>query len=300
MSRLHRLHVPGGHYHVTLRGNHREPLFETVGDRRKLDTIVADVIEQFGARIHAYCWMTNHLHVLIQIAERPLGKIMQRIAIRYARYRHLALGTSGHLFERRYNAKLVDVDAYFLAVLRYIHLNPVQAHIVNDPAEYPWSSHRAFLGMESVPWLTTEFGLSLLGPDIARARLAYRAFMVDMAEDIDKLDERSHPEDSRVLGTDAFLYTLPMAPHDAPRPLDLEQLAQRVCSQHQCTVAQLRSPSRARYLTSVRLELLRQALGQRVANLTQVAKYLGRDSSALNRLLARHTTKRSAGAGPRR
>lgn len=149
MPRPPRLHVPGAYYHVVLRGNHREALFGSPTDRQVLDEIVADALAHFSSRIHAYCWMTNHLHALLQIADRPLGKIMQRIAQRYARYRHKALRTSGHLFERRYKAKLVDVDAYFLALLRYIHLNPVKAHLVTDPADYPWSSHRAFLGLES-------------------------------------------------------------------------------------------------------------------------------------------------------
>jgi hypothetical protein len=62
--------------------------------------------------------MTNHLHALVQIGDRPLGKIMQRISMRYSRYRHKSLRTTGHLFERRYKARLVDVDAYFLTLLR--------------------------------------------------------------------------------------------------------------------------------------------------------------------------------------
>lgn len=148
MPRPPRLHIPGACYHVILRGNHREALFGQAADRRVLNDIVADVLIRVGGRIHAYCWMTNHLHALVQIAEAPLGKLMQRIAVRYSRYRHRCLRTSGHLFERRYKAKLVDVDAYFLTLLRYVHRNPVKAHIVSDPADYPWSSHCAYLGRE--------------------------------------------------------------------------------------------------------------------------------------------------------
>jgi putative transposase len=128
-----------------LRGNHREDLFATPADRYKLNEIVGEVLEHFGARAHAFCWMTNHLHLLAQVAEQPLGKIMHRVAMRYARYRHRQLGTTGHLFERRYRAKLVEMDQYAFALLRYIHRNPVVAGIVQDPADYPWSSHRAYL-----------------------------------------------------------------------------------------------------------------------------------------------------------
>ena len=141
MPRPPRLHVPGGHYHVVLRGNHREDLFATRDDRRVLDDIVADALIEQDARLHAYCWMTNHLHALVQVGDRPLGKLMHRIAVRYSRFRHRALDTVGHLFERRYRARLVDVDRYFVAVLRYVHLNPVKAGLATDPAQYPWSSH---------------------------------------------------------------------------------------------------------------------------------------------------------------
>jgi REP element-mobilizing transposase RayT len=196
---------------VILRGNHREALFGNSQDRCALNDIVADVSSRFEIRIHAFCWMSNHLHALLQIADRPLGQVMQRIAARYSRYRHKSLRTTGHLFERRYRAKLVDVDAYFLALLRYIHLNPVKARIVRDPADYPWSSHRAYLGTEPIAWLTTTFGLSLFSTDLARARRAYRQFILQSSADELNPEEQSHPDDPRILGTDAFIASIPLA-----------------------------------------------------------------------------------------
>jgi REP element-mobilizing transposase RayT len=118
-------------------GNHREPLFGSDADRDALNDIVADVLARVLSRIHAFCWMTNHLHALIQVSDQPLGKTMQRICMRYSRYRHKRLRTTGHLIERRYKAKLVDVDEYFLTLLRYIHMNPVKAHVVSDPRRLP-------------------------------------------------------------------------------------------------------------------------------------------------------------------
>jgi REP element-mobilizing transposase RayT len=92
-----RLHVPGGCYHVILRGNHREDLFATADDRYELNGIVAQTLEKYQARAHAFCWMTSH----------PPAHT--------------------NLFERRYKAWLVDTDAYFIALIRYIHSNPVRA-----------------------------------------------------------------------------------------------------------------------------------------------------------------------------
>jgi REP element-mobilizing transposase RayT len=255
-----------------------------------LNDIVADVIQRFGIRIHAFCWMSNHLHALVQIAERPLGAIVQRIAMRYSRYRHKAMRTTGHLFERRHKAKLVDIDAYFLTLLRYVHLNPVKARIVADPAEYPWSSHRAYLGTESISWLTTDFGLSLFSTDPQQARDAYEQFVLQSAVDDENLnlDDESHPEDSRVLGTDTFINNIPFIPYKPRSPLTLEQLAESLCTQHSVSLPLLRSASRARHLAPIRILLTTQAIEQRIATLCDVARYLHRDPSSLTKLLARH------------
>ena len=146
MARRLRLHVPGGFYHVTLRGNHRAPIFFRSADRDLWERFLADSLERFGARLHAYCWMTNHVHMVIQVSEFPLGRIILRTASAYARTVQLRLETTGHLFERRYHAVLVDADAYLLTLLRYIHLNPVNGGLTRDPDAYRWSSHHAYTG----------------------------------------------------------------------------------------------------------------------------------------------------------
>ena len=177
MPRKLRLHVPGGFYHVTLRGNHQQPIFAAAHDHHLLNTIVARAIENFGARLHAYCWMTNHLHLLLQPGDEPLAGPMRQIASEFARAMQRRLETTGHFFERRFHATLVDVDSYLLAVLRYVHLNPVTAGMVSDLAEFPWSSHPNYLGLRAQPWLTTNFALGLFSADAERAIAAYRDFM---------------------------------------------------------------------------------------------------------------------------
>jgi putative transposase len=290
MPRPPRLHVPGGCYHTILRGNHREALFGSAADRHLLNEIVADVLGRFGARIHAFCWMSNHLHALIQIADRPLGQIMQRIAMRYSRRRHKELRTCGHLFERRYKARLVDVDAYFLTLVRYIHRNPVKAGIVADPAAYPWSSHRAYLGRQSIPWLTTHFGLSLISARLDRARRAYARFVAEPDDpNCDNLDDESHPRDSRILGTDSFISSIRVAV-DRPRgSTTLEQLAAKICETRRADVQVIRSRSAMRRLTPIRLQIARAAIEQRIATLTEVARYLNRDPSTLCKLMSKHS-----------
>ena len=164
-----RLHVPGACYHVTLRGNHRQDIFFSDADRCLLGHYIEAACEPTGVRIHAYCWMSNHIHLLIQVTDVPLGSFMQRISSRYARAVQARVPTTGHLFQNRYHALLVDVDRYFLALLRYIHLNPVRSGLAENPADYRWSSHRAYLGRATVGWLVTDFGLRLFDGDTARA-----------------------------------------------------------------------------------------------------------------------------------
>jgi REP element-mobilizing transposase RayT len=174
MPRPPRIHAPGAFYHVTLRGNHQQPVFFRESDRDLLDHIVAESLERLTARLHAYCWMTNHVHLLVQVSDAPLGLLMLRIASTYARKVQSRLETTGHLFERRYHASLVDADNYLLAVIRYIHLNPVAAALVKDPAEYPWSSHGTYMGLQDRRWVCTDFVMRLIGMQSGTALHRYK------------------------------------------------------------------------------------------------------------------------------
>lgn len=282
MARRPRLHVPGGFYHVILRGNHREPLFACPADRVKLDALVASGLARFDARLHAYCWMTNHLHALIQVGDTALGRLVQSIATRYSRYRHEALQTSGHLFERRHFARLIDVDGYFLAVLRYIHLNPVKAGLVADPGEYVWSSHHAYVRPQSSSCVTTEVGLSLFASDPEQARRAYTRFVSgDAGQANVEIDERLEGSDPRILGGSEFVDRLQVAPRPKPS-MTLDELAAKICQTHSVSVDALRSRT-ARHLTSVRLELLESAIESGIARQSEVARYLRRDPSTLSK-----------------
>ena len=127
--------------------------------------MIDEVLGRFGARLHAYCYMTNHIHALIQVGETPLGRLMLRVAGRYARLTQRDLHTTGHLFEKRYYPVLVDADEYLLELLRYIHLNPVRAKMVDSPDQYPWSSHHAYMGTRHESWVSTDFALSLFHAD---------------------------------------------------------------------------------------------------------------------------------------
>ncbi|MEO7387810.1 MAG: transposase, partial [Gammaproteobacteria bacterium] len=188
MSRRLRVHIPGGVYHVTLRGNHRQDIFGDRADRSTLDSMVRGAAERTGARILAYCWMTNHIHLVIQAGDQPLGRLMQMVGSKYARYRQQRAGTTGHLFERRYHAVLVAREHQLAHVVRYVHLNPVRAGLVAEPAEFQWSSHRQYLGLSDAPWVWPEALLSLLAGDLTEARRIFTAFCGEALSDPARMD----------------------------------------------------------------------------------------------------------------
>jgi REP element-mobilizing transposase RayT len=163
------------------------------------------VLERFTARLHAYCWMTNPMHMLIQVGDTPLGTLILRIAGRYARTVQKHLRTTGHLFEKQYHPILVDADEYLLELLRYIHLNPVRARMVQHPSEYPWSSHHAYLGESAQSWVTTDFALRMFHSDRILAVAAYRHF-IDRETGRPRHSPLSecNPADRRILGSDEF------------------------------------------------------------------------------------------------
>src|SRR5262249_17318822 len=139
------------------------------------------------------------------VANIPLGSLMLRIASRYARTVQKRLATTGHLFQRRYHAILVDTDAYLLELIRYIHLNPVRAGMVRSAADYDWSSHHAYSAMRNDAWITTDLALGLWHADRDRAITAYREFMAGAEGAEDKGHLTPHPADARILGNDEFL-----------------------------------------------------------------------------------------------
>ncbi len=174
MGRIPRQHYGGAFYHFIARGNDRQPIFLPESDRRAFERFLSDGVERFGQRNHAYCWMTNHLHMAVEVANVPLSHVAHNLLFRYARWFHRKYGRSGHLFERRYRAFLIRTEAALQSLVRYIHLNPVWAAIVDGPSAYPWSSYSAYsdLGSPGPSWLTRNFVLSLFGKTPVGARAA--------------------------------------------------------------------------------------------------------------------------------
>jgi putative transposase len=169
----------GSFFHIVLHASRRESLFDTAADRRALNRIAIKTLQRFGATLHAYCLLPNQFRVLLQIRERFLAKALRRIAHRYSRHRCGAVIGAENLFERPYRAQRIQTNIEFLELLRSIHVAPVVANQTTAPADYRWSSHRAYLGYGSVAWINTDFGLSLLAAEPSQARMAYGQFIAE-------------------------------------------------------------------------------------------------------------------------
>lgn len=154
MARPLRLEFEGAIYHVTARGDRREAIFQDDSDRKMLLAIVGQAMERFDAVVYAYCLMENHYHFVLRTHQSNLSRLMRHINGIYTQAYNRRHAQVGHLFQGRFKALLVDKDAYFLEVCRYVDLNPVRASRVTQPGDWAWSSYRAHTGQAPAPgWL---------------------------------------------------------------------------------------------------------------------------------------------------
>jgi len=280
MPRKPRVFVPNGIYHVVLRGNGRQDIFFNDLDRRRWMRLVARGIQRYRCQIHAYCWMTNHVHMAVQISDLPLGLFVGWVASQYAKSTNRRLSRTGHLFERRYRGKLIADDEYLLQLVRYIHLNPVVAHMVDNPERYPWSSHRAYLGFRQESWLTTDFVLRVFGTNKRQAKNAYQTFM---GEESDKHIVNCSIDSDGGLPTknDEFVQCIQHQKSTRKENLSLSQLIDEQCRQHNIDDEELASLRRTRRNAKVRAEIAITAQQRGIATLHEVATHFNRSDSAL-------------------
>ena len=178
MARPLRVEFPGALYHIINRGNAGEDVFKSLRDREKFLDYLETASSRFSIRIHTYCLMTNHYHLLVETPEANLSQAIQWVNVSYAVYFNTKRQRRGHLFQGRFKALLVDADEYLKHLSRYIHLNPVRAKMVKSASDYPWSSYPFFIGKLKMPaWLTGEWLLSQFGKNLPEARKNYRVFV---------------------------------------------------------------------------------------------------------------------------
>lgn len=164
MARLVRTWFQGAKFHVTSRAIRRSPLFLDDKDYEKYLEFLEETMEMHPFVLHSYCLMTTHTHLQIETQATPLSVIMKHFNTKYAKYFNKKYDYSGHVFEKRYGAELLNSPEYEVDVSKYIHLNPVAAGMVSVAEDYHWSSYRAYIHGEKLPLVSPQHVLSFF-PD---------------------------------------------------------------------------------------------------------------------------------------
>lgn len=294
MPRKPRIHFPSAVYHVILRGNGKQDIFFDEGDRFRFHLLLQEATERYRCRIHAFCLMSNHIHIALQVSDIPLSRIMQNITFRYTRWINWRQRRSGHLFQGRYKAVLVDENEYLLEIIRYIHLNPVRAGMVNDPSGYPWSSHSSYCGRQPISWLTTEWMLAQFSKKEKEARKRYQLYIAN------GLSEGHRPEfhgvdakDSRILGNDSFTEEILHDSETQRAKLSLDRLIEAVNVVYGFSTGAIAGRTRAASeARGVAAWIAQETVG---CTVTEVAKATGRDASSLSSAASRMQAKARTG-----
>ncbi len=178
MARPLRIEYPGAVYHITNRGNEEKTVFQDDQDRETFLKVLAQVNMRYHWLCHAYCLMDNHYHLMIETPDGNLSHGMRQLNGVFTQARNKRHNKTGHLFQGRYKAILIQKDMHLLEVCRYVVLNPLRAGMVENPEDWKWSSYGATAGKESPhPCLTKDWILGQFSRTMEKAKNEYRQFV---------------------------------------------------------------------------------------------------------------------------
>ena len=203
MARPLRLEFAGALYHITSRGDRREDIYRDNEDRQQWLEILGQVCERFNWVVHGYCQMTNYYHLLAETVDGHLSRGMRQLNGIYTQKFNRRYHESGHLFQGRYKAILVQKETYLLELTRYVVLNPVRAKMVRRPEDWVWSSFNAMTGADTESrWMDVDWTLSQFGNDRTQAISAYEQFVMEGKGLPDPKEQIKH---QMFLGNDTFI-----------------------------------------------------------------------------------------------
>jgi putative transposase len=315
MPRLARLDAPGVLHHVIGRGIERRKIFYRDKDREDFVDRLAELAEKGAWIVYAWTLMPNHYHLLIKTKNRPLADNMRKLLTGYAVNFNRRHKRVGHLFQNRYKSIVCQEENYLRELVRYLHLNPLRAGLVQDMKQlnrYPWSGHSALVGRVEQEWQDTGYVLSIFG-DGLQARRNYLAYVMEgiargRRPDLvggglirslggwsEVLALRSHkekvPYDQRILGDGDFVESLQSALDDViqrsrtstGQTMNLETLTEQTGSKYGLLPGEIRSGGRRREAVRARGEIALAAVRELGYSGADVARYLGVTTSCINR-----------------
>ncbi len=292
MPRKKRLYRLNCCHHVMLRGNNGELIFHDDHDRIRLCLSIQRASEIKDFRVHAFCFMENHIHLILEPRSFPIGNCVHAFSFRYAQFFNKKYDRNGYLFQGRFKSILVEPGMYLQRLIRYIHLNPVRAGISKNPEDHRWSSHRAYMGEEDYTWLEQEHILNCFCNTDREARKALRKYIVEKRDDGDlDLEVIREANAHGIFGSDEYVETMKTMSlkesQNFSNPVTLDQLFEKVCQLFRLPKNLLISKTRSRNLTKAREALSFLIRRQPYLYFTDCSKIMGRDSSYFSKMASR-------------
>jgi len=286
MARPPRIEFPDAIYHVTARGIERRAIVADDADRRAWLKRLKDVVDRYRWRLFCFVLMDNHFHLFVQTPEPNLSAGMHDLIGGYATYFNTRHGRPGHLFQGRFKGVLVEAEGHWLALSRYLHLNPVRGGLVDRPEQWPYSSYPGYIQVgDRYNWVDYGRVLAEFGGDTRAARRRYAAF-VEQGLGRELKSPLASAMHGMALGSPKFLGTIrerlgerppepempPLEPTRASRP-SIERIVAAVASHFACDPAAWKYGTRCDSLArAVAAYLARQNSGLRTA---AIARSLG-------------------------
>jgi REP element-mobilizing transposase RayT len=320
MPRHARLDATGALHHVIIRGIDRSTLFADDSDRQRFVDKLGEYVSATGCSLYAWVLMSTHVHLLLKSGNCGLSGTMRKLLTWYALYFNKRHGRTGHLFQNRYKSILCEEERYFLALVRYIHLNPVRAGIVTDMRSldhYRWCGHAVLVGRHSGSFMDTHYVLKQFSNDENSAMKAYRRFVgegIALGPNPELtggglirssggwsqvISARRRKEtikgDERILGDGNFVLTVISETEKRqtrqlryPNPeIRIEGIIREECRRGRVSVAELESGVRRRNVTAVRETIALRCARELGLSAAEIARHAGVNTSAITKAIER-------------
>jgi putative transposase len=320
MARRGRIDAPGALHHIIIRGIERRAIFRDNKDRNNFLDRLGNILNQTSTPCYAWSLLTKHVHLLLRTGLMPIATVMRRLLTGYAQQFNRRHRRHGQLFQNRYKSILCEEDPYLLELVRYIHLNPVRAKMVNNVKElksYPYTGHFTLNGKLHYKWQDRDYVLRLFAKTEKTAIRAYNAFVADRA------DQGRRPElvgggllrsiggwsvikalrsqglrlkgDERILGSSDFVEDVLKSANERleneaeykARGIDVETLLKRVAGYYKIDTDELRTRSKVSGIVTARAVLCYLAVRKLNISCAALAGKLNITPSAVSKAVKR-------------
>jgi putative transposase len=322
MPRQARLDVAGTLHHIILRGIEKRKIFDDDPDRETFVSRMGQLALETKTKIYAWSLLTNHAHILLRSGPEGLPQYMRRLLTGYAQAYNRRHKRYGHLFQNRYKSIVCEEDVYFQELVRYIHLNPLRAGLVQNLEQldrYPCSGHAVLMGKVKNSWQDADYVLSWFGKKVGQARRIYHRYVSEGIKQgrrpelvggglirslggwsaVQSLRQSGQEvlTDERILGTDDFVERIlgeaaPSARRlfsSRLREMEVEQLIEERCKKDRISLQELRMGSRRGVIPKIRSDLAWKLAKERGLPLAEIARHLGVSTSAVSQILLRRS-----------